>query len=299
MRARVKRRDLYRRVTITVVVVATLVLLVGGIYYIYQSSNALAPGDDKPVTQADLATLTQESLPPYGPASSSMLTSGVLKDCTSSNCITPFTSHGKPLVVYIGADYCMYCAAQRWSLIIALMRFGNFTGLRYMSSSPADGDYPTFSFSNATYTSRYLVFQGFEQEDRNQKPLQTVPTNYSAVFLQYGGGYPFINFGDKYLLAGALYAPQNLEGRDWSNVLGQIKTNSTLGNDVKAAANVITALVCKLTGDQPMEVCNQSPIGSITILITAYAPGQVGLNSALIEFSPPADASSKVGTRLE
>jgi len=32
-------------------------------------------------------------------------------------------------VVYIGAEYCPYCAVERWPLIVALNRFGTLTNL--------------------------------------------------------------------------------------------------------------------------------------------------------------------------
>ncbi|HEX8036257.1 MAG TPA: DUF929 family protein, partial [Ktedonobacterales bacterium] len=31
---------------------------------------------------------------------------------------------GKPQILYIGAEYCPFCAAERWSLIVVLGRFG-------------------------------------------------------------------------------------------------------------------------------------------------------------------------------
>ncbi len=36
---------------------------------------------------------------------------------------------GKPQFLYIGAEYCPYCAAQRWATIVALSRFGTFSKL--------------------------------------------------------------------------------------------------------------------------------------------------------------------------
>ena len=42
---------------------------------------------------------------------------------------TPLTQDGKPKVLYIGAEYCPYCAAQRWALAVALSRFGTFDKL--------------------------------------------------------------------------------------------------------------------------------------------------------------------------
>ena len=36
---------------------------------------------------------------------------------------------GKPLITYVGAEYCPYCAAERWALAVALSRFGTFSNL--------------------------------------------------------------------------------------------------------------------------------------------------------------------------
>ena len=38
----------------------------------------------------------------------------------------------------MGAEYCPYCAAERWSMIVALGRFGTFSGLQTMRSSSTD-----------------------------------------------------------------------------------------------------------------------------------------------------------------
>jgi Domain of unknown function (DUF929) len=279
MRAKVKKRQLYRRVTITIVVAAILLLLIVGFYYAYEASNAISRYDGEPLTHTDLATLRQLSGLPYGPPSSSMLSS-----VKTLNGI-PLTSGGKPVVVYIGADYCMYCAAQRWSIVLALMRFGNVSGLKYMSSSPSEGDYPTFTFQSATYTSKYFVFQGFEQADRNSQPLQTVPSNYTAVFSQYGSAYPFLNFGDQYVISGALWPPSTL-GSNWTSVFTAVKTNSTLGTEVKAGANVITALICKLTNNDPAAVCDAYPISTITLSFVSYQPPSVG-STILLGVQPP------------
>ena len=49
-----------------------------------------------------------------------------LADVTGS----PLTAKGRPEVLCVGTEYCPYCAAQSWALIVALSRFGMFTGLR-------------------------------------------------------------------------------------------------------------------------------------------------------------------------
>jgi hypothetical protein len=51
----------------------------------------------------------------------------------------PLTSGGTPRVLYVGAGFCPYCAAVRWPLIVALSRFGTFSGLSTTRSAVTDG----------------------------------------------------------------------------------------------------------------------------------------------------------------
>ena len=77
---------------------------------------------------------------------------------------TPLKQGGKPLVIYIGAEYCPFCAAERWPLVTALSRFGTFTNLGATHSATNDvyPNTPTFSFKDAKYTSKYLALQTVE-----------------------------------------------------------------------------------------------------------------------------------------
>src|SRR3954470_6395027 len=45
---------------------------------------------------------------------------------------------GLPLVLYVGAEWCPYCAAERWALVAALGRFGTFEGVTLVRSSGSD-----------------------------------------------------------------------------------------------------------------------------------------------------------------
>ena len=78
---------------------------------------------------------------------------------------TPLTSGGKPEMLYIGAEYCPYCAFERWGMIVALSRFGSFSGLRTMHSSSTDvyPNTPTWTFYKSSYTSKYLTFTPVEE----------------------------------------------------------------------------------------------------------------------------------------
>src|SRR6266513_2773840 len=85
---------------------------------------------------------------------------------------TPLTSGGKPEMLYMGAEYCPYCAAERWSMIVALSRFGTFSGLKTTHSASVNGNgqtepypnTPTWTFHGSTYTSQYLTFTPVEMQ---------------------------------------------------------------------------------------------------------------------------------------
>ena len=86
---------------------------------------------------------------------------------------------GKPEILYIGAEYCPFCAAERWALVMALSKFGTFTGLKGTSSSAIDTNpsTPTFSFYGSTYKSPYISFVPVElQTNTYSASLGTYPT---------------------------------------------------------------------------------------------------------------------------
>src|SRR6202012_1289098 len=64
---------------------------------------------------------------------------------------SPLTVNGFPRIFYAGAEYCPFCAAERWAVVLALSRFGTWTGLGETRSSPGD-QFPrtaTFTFDGA------------------------------------------------------------------------------------------------------------------------------------------------------
>jgi len=185
---------------------------------------------------------------------------------------------GKPLVVYIGAEYCPFCAAQRWPVVIALSRFGTFQGLGVSHSATDDSfpDTPTLSFHGATYTSQYLAFQGVETTTNTKKngtyePLDKLTDQQAALIKQYNappyvssdsaGAIPFMDFANQAVMAGASYSPQLLAGKTHDQVVSAIADpQSQLGRTVDGNANAMTALLCKLTGGQPGDVCTSAAV---------------------------------------
>jgi hypothetical protein len=192
---------------------------------------------------------------------------------------TTLTSSGKPEVFYDGAEYCPYCAANRWGMIVALSRFGTFSGLKTIHSSTIDNpaNIPTFTFYGSTYTSTYISFSAVEETtnipnsaQNGYTPLQAPTSSQQALVQKYDyppyvssqnkGAIPFIDFGNQYLQSGDLpmLTPTALHG-NWAKIASDLKTPSTANaKAVDAAANFMTAAICKLTNDQPATACTST-----------------------------------------
>jgi len=181
------------------------------------------------------------------------------------------TADGKPRVLYVGAEYCPYCAAQRWAVVAALSRFGTFTGLGQTSSSSTDvyPDTATLSFHGATYTSQYLSFTGVEQTDRDQQPLDTLSAADEKILNTYDtkkyvgsdGGIPFIDYGGKFASSGAMYSPQILQNLSHAQIARDLSNpSSDVAKAIVGSANVLTGVLCQLTGQQPAAVCDAAGV---------------------------------------
>jgi hypothetical protein len=277
MRAKMKRRQSLRRLEIIVVVAVVAVAIVVGFYLAMntQSTNDVYVG--KPVSQKVYSLLYQASKAPYGASGSAYLTA--VQSITGPL----YSTNGKPILVSATGEYCSPCALQRWPLVMALMRFGNFTNLEYMTTSAAEGDYSTFAFAASSYSSSYLVFQPYEVKDRAGNPFETMPANYSLANQQYGGSsIPFLDFAGKYVISGGLLSNPGLLGtKNWTQIISSIQAGDSLGNQIRQAANVITAVICKTTGDKPASVCDQDSITTLTGSLVSYTPPSTSSGSAL------------------
>jgi Domain of unknown function (DUF929) len=186
---------------------------------------------------------------------------------------------GKPDVVYIGAEFCPFCAAERWAMVEALSRFGTFTGLRatHSATHDSDPDTQTFSFYGSTYTSPYLDFTPVE-EATNQvagssyATLQTPTAAQQALLTTYdvapytdeAGSIPFLDIGNRYLFIGASYNPKILAGLSLTQIAADLDhPTSTVAQAIDGTANEITASICAITGNQPASVCDSPTIAAI------------------------------------
>jgi hypothetical protein len=186
---------------------------------------------------------------------------------------TPLKSNGKPEMLFIGAEFCPFCGAERWAIAVALSRFGTFTTpLRGFHSSPTDSDpnTPTLTFYQAKYSSPYLTFTPVENETITQAPLQQVTAAQQALWAKYdttnsdgvsSTGYPFIDFGNKYVLKDPSYDPGILAGMTWAQVAAALHNpSSPVAQAALGSANLMTAAICKMTGGKPGNVCTASGV---------------------------------------
>jgi hypothetical protein len=179
----------------------------------------------------------------------------------------PLTNAGKPEMLYIGAEFCPYCAAMRWPMAVALSRFGELSPLHgiHSASNDVDPNTATLTFYKTTFTSDHLTFTPVENETRTHAPLQNTTKAQTALWKQYEPsgqlGYPFIDFGNKYVITGPLFDPAVLKGLTWQQIAAQLRDPSTtVGKSVLGAANFITAAICKTTGGQPGNICNSKGV---------------------------------------
>src|SRR2546423_12269620 len=184
----------------------------------------------------------------------------------------PLTSNGKPEMLYIGAEYCPYCAAMRWSMAVALSRFGTLsTPLRGIHSSSSDvyPDTATLTFYQTGYNSKYLAFTPVENETINRSLLQSPTAQQNQIWARYEPdptqrGYPFISFGNKYVLKAPIYDPAVLKGLTWSQIAADLHNpSSPVAQGVLGGANYITAAICKTTNNQPASVCAAPSITAV------------------------------------
>ena len=182
---------------------------------------------------------------------------------------------GLPLVTYIGAEYCPFCAGERWPLVVALSRFGSFSGLR-LSHSAADDVYPntaTLSFFGSSYSSPYVELSAVETQTNvrsggSYKDLQTPTPAQESLLRTYdappyvpassAGAIPFLDIANQYMVTGSNFDVGQLRGLSQAQIAAMVKDSSTdAGRAIVGTANVLTAAVCSATADNPPDVCSQ------------------------------------------
>ena len=274
--AQVRKRRLYLAGGSIIAVIAVVVAFVlassnGG-------SSGAAPGSTAaPPTGSDVSSVVGQ-LTSVPASTLDQVGAGTTQANPTSITGPALTSGGKPEVLYIGAEYCPYCAAERWAMIVALSRFGTFSGLAPIRSAAKDGGgnaepyplTPTWTFAKSSFTSSYLTFtpvEGYTNIPDKATGFYTVlqpPTADQQALLNkydaaYQGAIPFIDYGNKFMSVGASYNPALLSGLTWAQIAADLHDpTSAVAKSVLGTANFATAAICSLTGNQPASACTSA-----------------------------------------
>lgn len=254
-----------RRVLVAGSASGLVVLIIAALVIVKLASgggHSSAPGAE-PVVRAAPAVLARlGGIAPASLARAAASTS-VNRPQAVSN---PTVTTGAPHVFYLGADYCPFCAAQRWALVTALSHFGTWTDLA-TTSSAADDVYPntaTFSFHGASFSSPYLTFAGVETATNRRTstgyaPLDTPTAEQAQIVQTYdrAGSIPFLDLGGRFIQSGSSFVPTVLAGMTVDEISAEAADSSTAaGRQIQAAAGVLVADLCQLTNQQPANVCS-------------------------------------------
>jgi hypothetical protein len=268
--------------------VVVVVIVIAVIIVVATTGGKSTPTTYTPTTSAPASIVTDVTSVP-----TSVYNTVGVKYPASANPVTPpvvvknqppLTIKGKsPAMLYYGAEYCPYCAAERWAMATSLARFGTFSGLKITASSHTDV-YPitnTLSFAGATFTSSYLSFfaverytnipnpgqpQPYTSLDTPNKEEQAAAEKYSGPTYipgaQAGGiSFPFVDIGNKALISGASFNPGILGGLTWGEIAGNLKDASNpVTQAIIATSNYISASICASDGGQPSTVCTSSGV---------------------------------------
>ena len=176
----------------------------------------------------------------------------------------PLLDDGRPILFFMGAQYCPFCAAQRWALIEATSRFGVWSGVEpFASPAGMDGfsSVPTYDLTAARFTSDVLSVRTKEIADASGGRLQDLDDVEAGLVDAFNprGSVPFIaatGTGGQYTIDLA-YSPGLLQGDDFDEIRQAVGAgeDSAAVRAISGQADAITAVLCTLTGGQPASAC--------------------------------------------
>jgi hypothetical protein len=249
------------------IAVVVVIAVVG--YLLLTSSGCALCG--KPVSSSYLASMQQvaQNYTLANKVGEGIIVPGPYANIPKVINSTPLIVQGKPEVLFVGGDFCPYCAVTRWGLILALMRFGTFSNLTYMTSSSTDV-YPntlTFSFTNYSYRSNLVHLDAFEIFNRDSQNQTTPITTFDLdLYGRYSTGIPFIDFSNNSVQSGAVISPQLLHGYGYNEMLENLSNpNSPIAQAEIGQANLFTAYMCKsnATLNSTAAACQQGYVKQI------------------------------------
>ena len=172
--------------------------------------------------------------------------------------------NGKLFVFFLGAEYCPYCAAQRWAIVRSLQKFGQWDGLKQTISAARDEPFlnlPTYDFTNASYTSPHIEFLSREIKDREFRPLQKLLKTDEKLLEKFNPDreIPFLLVGGRFTQIGSGFTPKIFIGHTFRQTETELKKiESEIRKTIDDEANIISALLC--VSGLPPEVCKETTV---------------------------------------
>jgi Domain of unknown function (DUF929) len=276
MRAAERRREQRRRLLLAAGAFVAVLVVISGLVALKAtgvgSSSKATGGPAQPADPTLLERITSVPAPTLNSVGA-----GTATDLPTRITAPAITAAGKAKILYVGAEYCPFCAAERWPMAVALSRFGTLSGLGVTHSSSSDvfPNTPTLSFHGSTFTSAYLTFAPYETttnqpQGSGYRPLDTLNPEDQKLFDTYdgppyvsggSGSIPFIDFDGKYVQSGASYDPKLLAGKTQAQVAAALADpTSGIAKAVDGTANALTAAICAATDQQPANVCGAAGV---------------------------------------
>ncbi|GHO89069.1 DUF929 family protein [Dictyobacter formicarum] len=254
-------------------IILGLALVIGSFIYFAQQQKATATNTATPSVFQQLTTVKPELLSTVGSGGLEKSIGSILKPVKGAPILKG--PSGKPEIFYMGGDFCPYCGAQRWPMIIALSKFGTFEKpLTPIISS--ESNVPTYSFHQAAYKSNYIDFTPVEVGDNQQppQPLDKLTPQQEQLVKTYdappytsaenAGSFPFMSVGNQFVSIGSYYSPTLLVGHSFDDIVSQMQTPTTdISRNMLGSANYTIAQICKVTNNQPGKICTADPIPTI------------------------------------
>jgi hypothetical protein len=179
----------------------------------------------------------------------------------------PITRNGKLFVFFMGAEYCPFSAAERWSIVRGLQKFGQWDGLKQTMSAARDEPFlnlPTYDFTGATYSSSQIEFVARELKDREFKPLQKLQKTEERLVRKFNPKkeIPFLLVGGRFMQLGAGFTPKIFIGHTFRQTETELKkAESEIRKTIDAEGNIIAALLC--VSGLPPELCKETGVAEL------------------------------------
>ena len=253
-RAAQQRAQARRRWLASIAAVGAVLAIVVGFVAVKLTSGTAAAASEAPAPQNVVSQVTTVPAAVLARVSGS----GTVTAMQTVKAPGPVLSiAGKPAIVFVSEESCPFCAAERWPLAVALSHFGTWSHLGATRSSATDvfPNTATLSFRTASYHSSHLTLRTTELTDNRGHRLQPLTPLDTTLIHGYdvppyvnsadqSGAVPFLDIGNRYILAGAQYSPQILAGLSQAQIASQLRNPaSPVAKAIDGSANLIIAAI--------------------------------------------------------